>query len=82
MEADMSCEVIMPRMGLTMEEGTIIKWMKKEGEAVKKGEPLFTIETDKVTTDVESTAEGVLFKILVKENEIVPVLTPVAIINL
>ena len=59
--------VIMPQMGLTMEEGKIVEWLKKEGERVEKGEPLLQIETDKVTLEVESPGSGILRKILVKE---------------
>jgi pyruvate dehydrogenase E2 component (dihydrolipoamide acetyltransferase) len=53
-------EVIMPRLSDTMEEGTIIKWLKGDGDAVASGEPLVEIETDKATVDVEATASGVL----------------------
>ena len=63
----------MPRFGLTMSEGTIHKWLKGEGEAVRKGEPLLEVETDKVVMEVEAPASGVLLKILRSENETVPV---------
>jgi pyruvate dehydrogenase E2 component (dihydrolipoamide acetyltransferase) len=76
----MATEVVMPRMGLTMEEGTVVRWLKREGEAVRAGEILLEIETDKVTTEIEARAEGVLGKILVAEGETVPIGTPIAII--
>ncbi len=66
-------EVIMPKLGLTMEEGTIVHWLKGEGEEVKKGDPLFEVQTDKVTMEVEASASGTLGKILVPEGETVPV---------
>lgn len=72
--------VIMPQMGLTMEEGKIVEWLKKEGERVEKGEPLFQIETDKVTLEVESPGSGILRKILVKEEETVPIITVIGYI--
>ena len=56
----MVTKVIMPQMGLTMEEGKIVEWLKKEGERVEKGEALFQIETDKVTLEVESPGTGLL----------------------
>jgi pyruvate dehydrogenase E2 component (dihydrolipoamide acetyltransferase) len=72
--------VIMPQMGLTMEEGKIVEWLKKEGERVEKGEPLLQIETDKVTLEVESPGSGILRKILVKEEEVVPIITTIGYI--
>ncbi len=76
----MVTKVIMPQMGLTMEEGKIVEWIKKEGERVEKGEPLFQIETDKVTLEVESPGTGILRKILVKEEETVPIITVIGYI--
>lgn len=66
-------EVKMPKMGLTMENGTIIKWRKKEGERIEKGEILLEIMTDKVALEVESYYSGNLIKILKREDEEVPV---------
>src|SRR5213592_2452574 len=63
-------EVILPRLGQGMESGTIVKWLKSEGEAVKKGEPLYELDTDKVTQEVEADASGVLLKIAVAEGEV------------
>src|SRR3954471_17287 len=53
-----------------MESGTIVRWLKSEGEEVKKGEPLYELDTDKVTQEVEADAEGVLLKIAVREGEV------------
>src|SRR5438477_6891681 len=53
-----------------MESGTIVKWLKSEGEAVEKGEPLYELDTDKVTQEVEAEASGVLLKIAVAEGEV------------
>jgi pyruvate dehydrogenase E2 component (dihydrolipoamide acetyltransferase) len=71
-------EVIMPKLGLTMEEGTIIRWLKGEGEEVEKGEPLFEVQTDKVVMQVEAPASGTLGKILLPEGETVPVVQVIA----
>lgn len=72
--------IVMPKMGLTMTEGTISNWRKQEGDTVKKGEIIFDVETDKLTNEADSKTDGVLRKILVKEGT-VPVLAPVAIIG-
>ncbi|HHW49828.1 MAG TPA: 2-oxo acid dehydrogenase subunit E2 [Clostridiaceae bacterium] len=77
----MAIEVLMPKMGVTMEEGTILKWYKKEGDFVKKGDILFGIETDKATMDVESEATGTLLKILFDEGSQVRVTSAIAIIG-
>lgn len=68
----MAEKVLMPKLGLTMTEGTIEEWKKKEGDEVKKGEILFSVATDKLTNDIEAEADGVLLKILVGEGEVVP----------
>jgi pyruvate dehydrogenase E2 component (dihydrolipoamide acetyltransferase) len=73
-------EVILPRLGQGMESGTIVRWLKSEGDQVEKGEPLYELDTDKVTQEVEADASGVLLKILVAEGE-VPVGTPVAYVG-
>lgn len=74
-------EVIMPKLGLTMESGKIEKWHKKEGDKVKAGEVLFEVMTDKVTIEVESYDSGILRKILKVEGEEVPVTEVVAYIG-
>jgi pyruvate dehydrogenase E2 component (dihydrolipoamide acetyltransferase) len=76
----MSTEVKLPRLGQGMESGTIIRWLKGEGDAVKKREPLYELDTDKVTQEVEAEADGVLLKILVSEGE-VDVGTTIAVIG-
>jgi pyruvate dehydrogenase E2 component (dihydrolipoamide acetyltransferase) len=74
-------DVIMPQLGETVTEGTVINWYKKVGDAIKADEPLFDVETDKVTTEVPATANGVLSKILVEIGVAVPVGTVLAVIE-
>ena len=69
----MAVEVKMPQLGLTMEEGTVSKWIKQEGDSVKVGDVLLEITTDKLTSEVTAEAEGVLIKIVAKEGDDVPV---------
>lgn len=71
-------EVIMPRLSQTMEEGTIVYWLKEEGEAVEAGEPLLEVESDKASIEVEAPADGVLGKVLYLEGEAIPVATVIA----
>jgi pyruvate dehydrogenase E2 component (dihydrolipoamide acetyltransferase) len=71
----------MPKLGQTMEEGVIVEWVKGEGDPVKRGELLFTVESDKAVLEVEATARGFLRRILVQEGQPVPVLTPVALLT-
>ena len=71
----------MPQMGESIAEGTIIKWLKKEGDVVDCDEPLFEITTDKVDTEVPAPAAGTLTEILVKEGETVDIGTLVAVIT-
>ena len=77
----MLTEVIMPKLGLTMEEGTVQTWRKAEGSSVQHGEVLLDIETDKTVVEVEAAATGYLRSILVAEKTVVPVGTPLAIIT-
>ncbi|MCY4085524.1 MAG: dihydrolipoamide acetyltransferase family protein [Actinomycetia bacterium] len=77
----MAIELTLPRLGQGMESGTIVRWLKSEGEHVAKGEPLYELDTEKVTQEVESDAEGVLLRILTGEGEEVPVGQPVAVIG-
>jgi pyruvate dehydrogenase E2 component (dihydrolipoamide acetyltransferase) len=65
----MANEVKLPRLGQGMEAGTVNKWLKAEGDAVAKGEPLFEVDTDKVTQEVESDFDGVLLKIVLEQGE-------------
>jgi pyruvate dehydrogenase E2 component (dihydrolipoamide acetyltransferase) len=73
-------EIKLPRLGQGMEAGTIVRWLKSEGEQVEKGEPLYELDTDKVTQEVEADASGVLLKISVAEGE-VPVGQTIAVIG-
>ncbi len=66
----MATEVKLPRLGQGMESGTIVRWLKAEGDAVRKREPLYELDTDKVTQEVESDFDGVLLKIVVAEGEV------------
>ena len=66
----MATEIKLPRLGQGMESGTIVKWLKSEGDQVEKGEPLYELDTDKVTQEVEADAAGVLLKIAVAEGEV------------
>ena len=66
----MATEIKLPRLGQGMESGTIVKWLKAEGDNVEKGEPLYELDTDKVTQEVEADAAGVLLKIAVAEGEV------------
>jgi len=69
----MPADIIMPRLGLTMEEGTVVRWLAREGEHVVQGAPLLEVETDKVIVEVEAPASGVIGTIQVREGEKVPV---------
>ena len=76
----MSVEVKLPRLGQGMESGTIVKWLKSEGDRVEKGEPLYEVDTDKATQEVEAEASGVLLAIAVASGE-VPVGETIAVIG-
>ncbi len=73
--------VIMPKQGLQMTEGLITKWLKNVGDTVKEGEPLFEMETDKLTITIDSSFTGTLLKIIRGEGEEVPITEPIAIIG-
>ena len=77
----MSTEVLMPQMGESIAEGTIVRWMKKVGEPVDLDEPLFEISTDKVDAEIPSPAGGVLAQIRAGTGDTVPVNTVVALIE-
>jgi len=72
--------VVMPKLGLTMKEGTIVKWIKNEGEQVKAGEALLEVSTDKLTNEIEANESGVVRKLLAKEGDTVECLKPIAVI--
>ena len=77
----MATKVIMPQMGESITEGTVVRWFKKVGDPVERDETLFEISTDKVDTEVPSPASGILTQILVQENQTVDVNTVVAVID-
>src|SRR5436190_15407419 len=77
----MPTNIVMPQMGESIFEGTITKWLKKEGEFVKRDEPLFEISTDKIDTEIQSSVAGILKKIVMPEGSKVPINTVVATID-
>jgi len=77
----MAKPVVMPQMGESVAEGTIVRWLKKVGDAVERDEPLFEISTDKVDAEIPSPAAGVVSEVKVKEGETVPINTVVAVID-
>ena len=77
----MASDVLMPQMGESIAEGTIVRWIKKVGDSVDRDEPLFEISTDKVDAEIPSPAGGVLTEILAREGETVPVNSVVAVIS-
>ncbi len=76
----MSTAVIMPALGLAQETGKVIRWLRSPGDAVKKGEPIVEIETDKVTTEIEAPASGILSDVTAREGDVVPVGQAIALI--
>jgi pyruvate/2-oxoglutarate dehydrogenase complex dihydrolipoamide acyltransferase (E2) component len=77
----MAVEVTIPKLGLTMQEATVVKWLKKPGDAVKSGEPLLEIETEKITCEVESPVSGTLSEIKVGEGTVAPVASVIGLIE-
>ena len=77
----MSNQVTLPRLGQGMESGVIVRWLKSEGDQVEKGEPLYELDTEKVTQEVEADASGVLLKILANEGDEIEVGKPIAVIG-
>src|SRR5690348_13889445 len=80
MATETAVDVVMPQMGVSVSEGTITRWLKREGEQVEADEPLLEISTDKVDTEVPSPGDGVVQQILVQEGETVAVGTKLAVI--
>jgi pyruvate/2-oxoglutarate dehydrogenase complex dihydrolipoamide acyltransferase (E2) component len=74
-------DVRLPQLGMTMHEGTIVRWLKQIGDRVVEGEPLAEIETDKVTVEVTAPGSGVLSSIEAEPGVTVPVLTRIAVID-
>jgi len=77
----MATKVVMPRLSLTMKEGTVGKWYKKEGESVEKGEPIVEVVSEKATYDLEAPSSGILRKVLVQEGVDVPVNAVIGVIT-
>lgn len=77
----MAEKIIMPKQGLQMTEGTIIKWLVEEGGAITEGSPLFEMETDKLTITIDASASGTLLKIVRGEGEVVPITETIAIVG-
>ena len=73
--------ISMPKLGFDMQEGVLVRWVKNEGENVSKGDVLAEIETDKATVEVESSASGVVRKLLVEAGSVVPVGDPIAVVG-
>jgi len=80
-ENSLVTKVVMPRLSLTVKEGTVVQWFRKEGETVKKGDPIVEVLSEKVTYDVEAPASGILRKISAVEGEDVPVAATLGIIT-
>ena len=76
----MATEVIMPKVDMVMETGTFFEWLKKEGEHVNKGDPLFVTETDKSSIEVESPGDGILAGVRAKQGDVIPVTEVIAYI--
>lgn len=72
--------VIMPKLGFNMNEGKLVEWYKSEGDTIAKGEPLFSVETDKTNMDIEATGDGTVRKLLINEGDQIPVTLPIAIV--
>jgi pyruvate dehydrogenase E2 component (dihydrolipoamide acetyltransferase) len=77
----MATSVKMPQLGMTMTEAKIVRWLKREGEPVSKGEPVAEIETDKLNAEVDASANGVIRRIVAAEGEVVPVIGIMAVIG-
>src|SRR6187549_1982547 len=77
----MAVDVIMPQMGESIAEGTLVKWLKNVGDKVERDEPLFEISTDKVDAEIPSPSAGVLSEIKVREGETVPINTVVGVVD-
>jgi pyruvate dehydrogenase E2 component (dihydrolipoamide acetyltransferase) len=76
-----SSQVTLPRLGQGMESGVIVKWLKSEGEQVEKGDPLYELDTEKVTQEVEADSSGVLLRILANEGDEIEVGKAIAVIG-
>ena len=77
----MATEILLPQWGMEMQDGTIIRWLKKEGDPVEEGEPIVEVETAKLQTELESTVSGILAHIVALEGEIVPIRAVLAVVT-
>jgi len=71
----------MPKLGAHMEEGTVVRWLKQEGDEIEKGDVIVEVEAEKATVEVDTMQGGRMKKILVPEGEVVPIGTPIALIE-
>jgi len=76
----MPTHIIMPALGVAQQTGTLLKWLKQEGQSVSKGEPVMEIETDKATVEIEAPATGILTQVMAQPGDEVPVGTRIALI--
>ncbi len=76
----MATLVVIPKLGLTMTEGRVVRWLKRPGEPVRAGEPVLEVETEKLTVEVEAPASGILSHVLAEEGTTLPVAAPIAVI--
>src|SRR3989442_12389878 len=77
----MAQEIVLPQWGMEMQDATIVRWLKQEGDPVQEGEPLVELETAKIATELESIASGVVAHILVPEGATAPIRTVLAIVT-
>src|SRR5580765_3352901 len=80
-EALMPTNIIMPALEMAQETGKVVRWLKRPGDTVRKGEPIVEIETDKVTVEIEAPASGVLRDVTANEGDVVPVGHTIALIT-
>src|SRR5215510_2835566 len=73
-------EIVLPQWGMEMQDATVVRWLKQEGDSIQEGEPLVELETAKIATELESIASGVVAHILVPEGATVPIRTVLAIV--
>jgi pyruvate dehydrogenase E2 component (dihydrolipoamide acetyltransferase) len=77
----MAVNIVMPQAGQDLETGRVVQWLKQEGDPVARGEPVVTIETEKITLDIEAPAAGILRRIVVPDGEDAPILSVIGIIG-
>ena len=77
----MAANIVMPQAGQDLEVGTVVEWLKHEGDPVTRGEPVVQIQTEKITLDIEAPASGILRRILVPDGTEAPILAVIGIIG-